>query len=108
MKKRFMAMAMGVLVSTSIFAANGHSPARINHATQQAAQSNHVISINRATVQQLAQLKGLGQKKARAIVNYRKQHGPFKGMGDLVQVKGVGKALLQRIHRRNPGKFRLS
>lgn len=48
------------------------------------------IDINRATAQQLTELKGIGLKKANAIVQYREQHGPFKSAEELAQVKGIG------------------
>ena len=37
-----------------------------------------------------AELKGVGLSKARAIVEYRKKHGPFKNPEDLSLVKGIG------------------
>lgn len=48
------------------------------------------VHLNQANVQQLQQLKGVGEKKARAIVEYREQHGPFKKIEELKQVKGIG------------------
>lgn len=48
------------------------------------------VHLNQADVQQLQQLKGIGEKKAREIIQYREQHGPFKRVEDLKQVKGIG------------------
>jgi len=49
------------------------------------------IDINRATTAQLSyHLKGIGPKKAWAIVQYRKQHGLFKTVDELQKVKGIG------------------
>jgi competence protein ComEA len=36
-------------------------------------------------------VKGLSASKARAIISYRKQHGDFKSLDDLKQVKGFSK-----------------
>lgn len=52
------------------------------------------IDINTADVQTLAALKGIGPQKAQAIVEYRQKHGPFKSVGDLLKVKGVGEKTL--------------
>lgn len=48
------------------------------------------LNINTATVEQLMQIKGIGEKKAQAIVEYRKSHGPFKKVEELELVKGIG------------------
>lgn len=108
MRKILVLLTAGLLSSSIVFAAKNNFAESGRVMQHKHAQMQNIISINHANAQQLARLKGLGKKRARAIVVYRNQHGPFKTMGDLVKVKGVGKALLQRIHRRNPGKFRLS
>ena len=48
------------------------------------------ININEATSQQLTELKGIGFKKAEAIIKYRKQHGDFSNAAALAKVKGIG------------------
>lgn len=53
------------------------------------------VDINRADAKMLAQnLKGIGNKKAKAIIKYRKQHGSFKNINQLLKVKGIGKKIL--------------
>ena len=55
------------------------------------------IDINTADAITLDQgLKGVGEKTAQAIVEYRTQNGPFKSVDDLTKVKGVGKATLEK------------
>lgn len=55
------------------------------------------VDINSASAEQLAAvLVGVGESKARAIVAYREQHGAFARVEDLVQVKGIGEALISR------------
>ena len=55
------------------------------------------ININTANIESLAKnIKGVGVKKAQAIVQYRKTHGPFKRIDDLVKVKGIGPKLLEK------------
>lgn len=54
------------------------------------------VDINRATASELAKnLKGIGDKKARAIIKYRRKHGRFKSVNDLLNVKGIGKKTLE-------------
>jgi competence protein ComEA len=49
-----------------------------------------IISLNKATLEQLVSLKGVGEKKAQAIIAYRDTYGDFKSIDDLVNVKGIG------------------
>ena len=51
------------------------------------------VNINQANVQQLQKLKGVGEKKALAIIEYRQQYGPFKHIEQLKQVKGIGESI---------------
>jgi len=53
------------------------------------------LDINTANAEQIAAgLKGVGLKKAQAIVDYRSSQGRFKNLDDLLKVKGIGKKLL--------------
>jgi len=55
------------------------------------------VDINAANADELAKvLKGVGLAKAKAIVDYRTQHGPFKTVNDLAQVSGIGDKLVER------------
>lgn len=55
------------------------------------------VSINSATAEELSQaMKGVGIKKAQAIVSYRDEYGPFKTVEDLKQVPGMGGKLVER------------
>lgn len=57
------------------------------------------VNINTADAATIAKsLDGIGLTKAKAIVAYREEHGPFKNVEDLTQVKGIGPATLQRNH----------
>ncbi len=52
------------------------------------------INVNQAGVEELSQLKGIGEVKANAIVNYRKLNGHFSSLEDLLKVKGIGDKVL--------------
>lgn len=70
-----------------------------------AQKSVQLVNVNTATVSELMTLKGLGVKKATAIVQYRKDHGDFKDLQALTSVKGVGVKTLARLEKRNPGRL---
>ena len=55
------------------------------------------VNINMATLEELQTIKGIGKKKAEAILQYRKEHGSFRTKEDLLQVKGIGKKALEAI-----------
>ena len=55
------------------------------------------ININTATLEELQTIKGIGKKKAEAILQYRKEHGAFRTKEDLLRVKGIGKKALEAI-----------
>lgn len=56
-----------------------------------------VVNINKATSAQLQSLNGIGPSKAQEIINYRKAHGGFKSVDELVNVKGIGPKTLQDL-----------
>ena len=55
------------------------------------------VNNNTATLEELQTIKGIGKKKAEAILQYRKEHGPFRTKEDLLEVKGIGKKALEAI-----------
>lgn len=55
------------------------------------------VNINQATAEEIAlNVKGIGNSKAAAIVAYRDQHGPFTHADELVNVKGIGLATVDK------------
>jgi competence protein ComEA len=63
-------------------------------AQAEAAVHKEAININTADVQELVKLKGVGPKKAEAIIVWRKENGDFKTIDQLLEVKGIGEATL--------------
>ena len=55
------------------------------------------VNINTADAATLSKVKGLGPKKAEAIVKYRDANGPFPSIDDVSKVKGIGPKLLKKI-----------
>lgn len=55
------------------------------------------VNLNTATVAELDAVKGIGQAKALAIVDYRTKNGPFKSVDDLRSVKGFGEKSVAKL-----------
>ncbi|QVM92808.1 ComEA family DNA-binding protein [Pseudomonas entomophila] len=55
------------------------------------------VDLNRADRETLQRrLSGIGKDKAQAIVDYREANGPFTSVDELLEIKGIGNALLER------------
>ncbi len=57
-------------------------------------QKSPKINVNTATVSQLQQLPGVGEALARAIVQYREEHGKFTEISQLLEVEGMSQDTL--------------
>ena len=68
-----------------------------NKTLQSSMQQVEKININQATNEELAMIKGLGTKKAQAIIDYRQANGDFMDIESLMKVKGIGKGTLEKI-----------
>lgn len=55
------------------------------------------VNINRAEAWLLAALPGVGEVRARAIIDYRQEHGPFRDIDELLKVDGFGEVTCERI-----------
>jgi competence protein ComEA len=54
------------------------------------------VNINTADAKTLATaLEGVGESRAEAIVQYRTEHGPFKSLEALADVKGIGQSVVK-------------
>lgn len=76
MKHLFAGLALSFLMSMSALAA---------------------VNLNTATQAELEAVKGIGPKKAKAILEYREKNGGFKSVDELAKVKGFGKASVAKI-----------
>ena len=56
-----------------------------------------LININTAGVDVLIKLPGLGESKARSIIEYRDSNGIFKSIDEIMQVPGIGEAIFEKI-----------
>ncbi|ATH82676.1 competence protein ComEA [Ectopseudomonas mendocina] len=98
LKARLSTLLFAVLASLSVAAAAAESP-KTESAKPAAVQSAQVVTVNlntadAATLQK--ELAGIGATKAQAIVAYREEHGDFASVDELLEVKGIGPATLEK------------
>ncbi|HTO55176.1 MAG TPA: helix-hairpin-helix domain-containing protein [Myxococcota bacterium] len=86
------ALALALLLSTPAAAAGTDSGARAP-----ASSLIGVVNVNSATAEELSLLPGVGPAKAAAIIRYRTEHGAFKRVEDLSQVKGIGEKQVEKL-----------
>lgn len=55
------------------------------------------VDLNAASLEELSALPGIGPARARAILDWREENGPFRYIEDLVQVPGVGEGTLAKL-----------
>jgi competence protein ComEA len=106
MKNIFSAIVfVAITFSSSVFAVESPSKPTPSTPVTAAAKSGaetpqEAININTADAQALTKLKGIGAKKAEAIVAWRKANGNFKTVDQLAEVKGIGSKTVD-LNRKN-------
>lgn len=56
-----------------------------------------LVSINKASKEELMTLSGIGESKANNIINYRNENGGFKSIEEIKNVKGIGDSIFEKI-----------
>lgn len=95
MKAKFIAVVLSLLLTPSLTFAENQPlkappppitmPDKINLNTAKASELLHAV-------------KGIGKKRAEAIVKYRGDNNGFKSIGELSNVPGLGKTFVKRNH----------
>ncbi|WP_429071378.1 ComEA family DNA-binding protein [Aeromonas veronii] len=88
-----MLLACLPLFSQPVLAADKATPKQTT--TAEVAKDSGKLNINTATLAELTSLKGIGDKKAQAIVDYREKQGKFTSVDQLADVNGIGPATLE-------------
>jgi competence protein ComEA len=91
------AMALSFSVNSSDFTSPNGVSSKTNTTSELTETVTSLININTATEKQLVALKGIGIKKAKAIIAYRELNGDFARIEDLRNVKGVGSKLVLKL-----------
>ncbi|MBO9490764.1 helix-hairpin-helix domain-containing protein [Endozoicomonas sp. G2_1] len=82
-----------ITVSSNSFADTVNEPLLADGADAVAKQA--LVNINTADIESLTKLKGIGEKKAQAIIDYRQEYGQFETVEQLLNVKGVGIKIIE-------------
>lgn len=97
----FLSVAFALLTGFAALASANEpvAPLAPQPAAQASAQAQ--VNLNTADALQLQQvLVGVGAVKAQAIVDHRNAHGPFASVDELIEVKGIGAATLEKNRER--------
>lgn len=60
-------------------------------------QDDGLININEAGIEELTTLEGIGESKAKAIIEYREKNGKFESTEDIKKVSGIGEKAFEKI-----------
>ena len=68
-----------------------------NNSKNKSSDNNNLININSASLEELKTLPGIGDTKAKSIIDYRESNGKFNSIEDIQNVKGIGSSLYEKI-----------
>ncbi|KXU34582.1 competence protein ComEA [Ventosimonas gracilis] len=97
MKHYLLRLIFIVFTSLPLFVSAAGEVVSVDAQSTAVVTGEQTIDLNSADAQALQQaLTGVGAVKAKAIVDYRQEHGPFVSVDELLEVKGIGAAILEK------------
>lgn len=90
------ALLFGVVLLCGI-CLNTFLPERSGVVTPPTEYNSHGVNINSASSEELAKLSGIGDDKAKKIVEYRSEHGEFIWPEEITEVDGIGEKTYEKI-----------
>ena len=68
-----------------------------NDACYKEESTSSKININKASIDELKTLDGIGDAKAKAIIKYREENGPFSNIEEIKKVSGISESVYTKI-----------
>lgn len=98
----FIAITVGQIAITnsntiSVNVRDNESVVSVDGQSESSETRQELININTASEDLLCEIHGIGEKLAGRIVEYRETNGPFVRIEDLMNVKGIGEATLEKM-----------
>lgn len=95
----FLCLLLGLFLgSRTVRQADTYTVSTARQASQEEVVPPKVtVSLNTATAEELAVLPGIGNELALRIVEYRREHGPFAKIEDVMEVNGIGEGKFSEI-----------
>ena len=94
----FFCSVSGVVLSTQRAAPVETVPVRAPPAAPESSPpAEGRLELNRATLEELMKLPGIGQVRAQHILDYRAANGPFRQASDLMKVSGIGEGIFASL-----------
>ena len=99
MHRRFFSCLLVVMLAHCAVLVQAAPVSRAEASTLAASQRSlpNRVNLNTADAETFKrELSGIGRTRAEAIVRHRETYGPFDSVDELLEVKGIGKALFDR------------